>query len=356
MNSLFAQAWMFGRWSELGFLEGWNPTVVVWLAAAVLLGSGTAMRFFSLRKPLPEDASDDQIREHQQERRKRLGSLVAWWVILLGTGLLAFAGPYPAAVVMTLISYVGMREYLRMLDSEGQVAQPLIATLLLPLSIHLIAASPLRTLHVALPPLMLLGLSILQWGRSGAQNFAKTNATTFWGIMLIAYGPSWLVRLTGDSTLSRATGGWLVFVIFQVILNDISQALVGRRWGRHKITPKLSPGKTWEGFIGGALITLVAVALMAPLLTPLGVRDVKLAWGADVLTLPAWIGLFGAAAVIVVFGFCGDITMSAIKRDVGVKDTGHWIPSQGGMLDRIDSLTFVAPTVYWYALWIGALP
>lgn len=324
-----------------------NPVVVVWLGACILLAIGTCVRRVSVRHA------------DVKERQKRLGSLVAWWVIVGATGLLAFAGPWAAAAIMIVISYVGMREFLRMVDSESVIARPWLVTTVLPAAIHLIAASPFVELHLALPALMLVALAISQWTSTGATRFSSAASLAFWGVMLIAYGPSWLVamvRVASEQEINAGpAGGWLVFLIFQVILNDITQALFGRRWGRHKITPLLSPGKTWEGFFGGALVTLLAVALSAPWITSLGQDVIPVVIAQTSVQLPAWLGTMGAAFVIVVFGFCGDITMSAVKRDVGVKDTGHWIPSQGGMLDRIDSLTFVAPMLFWYARWLSVL-
>lgn len=323
-----------------------NPVVVIWLGACILLAIGTGVRRVALR------------RADAEERQKRLGSLVVWWVIVGATGLLAFAGAWAAAAIMVLISSVGMREFLRMVDSESVIARPWLVTTVLPAAIHLIAASPFVELHLALPALILVALAISQWSSSGAPKFSSAASLAFWGIMLIAYGPSWLVamvRLANEQGIKAPAGGWLVFLIFQVILNDISQALFGRRWGRHKITPLLSPGKTWEGFFGGALVTFLAVAISAPWITSLGQDAIPVIVAQTSMELPAWLGTLGAAIVIVVFGFCGDITMSAVKRDVGVKDTGHWIPSQGGMLDRIDSLTFVAPMLFWYARWLGVL-
>jgi phosphatidate cytidylyltransferase len=96
--------------------------------------------------------------------------------------------------------------------------------------------------------------------------------------------------------------------------------------------PKVSPNKTWEGFIGGWLTTAALIWFAGPLFTPL-----------------RGIGLGTMAAVLPVAGFAGDVTMSAIKRDIGVKDTSGLIPGHGGVLDRVDSLTFAAP-IYFHLM------
>jgi phosphatidate cytidylyltransferase len=106
----------------------------------------------------------------------------------------------------------------------------------------------------------------------------------------------------------------------------VAQFTWGKLFGRHKITPQVSPKKTWEGFLGGVATSLVVAGLIGPFLTPMDWR---------------WAALSGG--IIAVAGFLGDITESAFKRDLGVKDAGSLIPGHGGILDRVDSLTYAAP-------------
>jgi phosphatidate cytidylyltransferase len=106
----------------------------------------------------------------------------------------------------------------------------------------------------------------------------------------------------------------------------VAQFTWGKLFGKHKISPSVSPKKTWEGFLGGVATSIVLASLIGPLLTPMDVM-----WSAF------------AGGLISVSGFLGDITESAVKRDLGVKDAGALIPGHGGILDRIDSLTYAAP-------------
>jgi phosphatidate cytidylyltransferase len=125
----------------------------------------------------------------------------------------------------------------------------------------------------------------------------------------------------------------LVFLLLVATeANDVFQYVCGKLFGRHKIVPRVSPNKTWEGFIGGWLLTAAMLLFAGPLFTP----------------LTGW-GLWIVAVLLPVAGFAGDVTFSAIKRDIGVKDTSNYIPGHGGVLDRIDSLTFTAP-VYFHLL------
>ena len=113
--------------------------------------------------------------------------------------------------------------------------------------------------------------------------------------------------------------------------NDIAQYLWGKSCGRRKVVPKVSPGKTLEGLVGGVITTMIASLIIGPLLTPLN-------------TLQALL----AGLLIGISGFCGDVVMSAIKRDIGVKDSGKLLPGHGGLLDRIDSLIFTAPVFFYF--------
>lgn len=106
---------------------------------------------------------------------------------------------------------------------------------------------------------------------------------------------------------------------------------MGKSCGRRKVVPKVSPGKTLEGLMGGVITIMIASLIIGPLLTPLN-------------TLQALL----AGLLIGISGFCGDVVMSAIKRDIGVKDSGKLLPGHGGLLDRIDSLIFTAPVFFYF--------
>jgi phosphatidate cytidylyltransferase len=147
---------------------------------------------------------------------------------------------------------------------------------------------------------------------------------TVFGISHMAYLLS-LPELDGFKSGGR---GLLLFLVFLTEINDVMQFTWGKLLGKHKIIPKVSPNKTWEGFIGGVISTTVIGYFLA-FLTPLTNYQV----------------LF-VSFMIAVSGFVGDIVMSSIKRDVGIKDMGTSIPGHGGVLDRIDSLAYTAPVFF----------
>ena len=124
----------------------------------------------------------------------------------------------------------------------------------------------------------------------------------------------------------------LVFVLLWI--NDSGAYIVGSLTGRHKLSPSISPNKTWEGFIGGCLLTVAGAVLLGNYCDDFfGLAD---------LTLLAWIML---GVITCVFGTIGDLLESKIKRFYSVKDSGHWIPGHGGILDRIDSFLIAYPFV-----------
>lgn len=138
--------------------------------------------------------------------------------------------------------------------------------------------------------------------------------------------------------LRDVAAGWLLAVMGLVWISDAAAFLVGRRFGRHKLAPEISPGKTWEGLFGAlaaVLVYAVAALWLAPEVLPGG------PWtdaGA------AWVALALAFALL---GVIGDLFESQMKRGAGQKDSGRLLPGHGGVLDRIDALMPVLPAAAW---------
>ena len=122
----------------------------------------------------------------------------------------------------------------------------------------------------------------------------------------------------------------LILMVLAVALADIGAYFVGRRWGRHKLAIRVSPGKTWEGFFGGVASVVVLTCIVAYML-PQHMAHLSLV----TVTL---LGLAVAGASVL-----GDLTVSMVKRESGVKDSGRLLPGHGGLLDRIDGLCAAAP-------------
>ena len=127
--------------------------------------------------------------------------------------------------------------------------------------------------------------------------------------------------------------------------NDTGAYLSGSLFGKHKLFPRVSPGKSWEGSIGGGLLVLLVAALVGMYQN----SDMHETATELILTVPQWMGL---GLVVVLFGTWGDLVESLFKRTIGIKDSGNILPGHGGMLDRFDSLlmAFPAAVIYLYTL------
>lgn len=165
----------------------------------------------------------------------------------------------------------------------------------------------------------------------------RTSATTSFGVTLL--GVVWVGAGLGLPLLVRDIpehGFWAVIaILFTVFAADTVAFFVGRAVGRHKMAPAISPGKTWEGFAAG-----VAAAMAASFLILYNDRD-------EFLTIPETL-LFGAAVALA--SVFGDLFESAVKRDLGFKDSGRLLGGHGGMLDRLDALLWAGPAAYFVIL------
>lgn len=123
--------------------------------------------------------------------------------------------------------------------------------------------------------------------------------------------------------------GWLFYLFILTALNDIGQFVAGKLFGRHKIAPTISPNKTWQGLMGGVVVSQIVSLVLGTYLSL-----------ASPLTLAAWALLLSLA------GFAGDLMFSAAKRHLSIKDFSQLIPGHGGILDRVDSLVLTAPLLY----------
>ncbi len=173
----------------------------------------------------------------------------------------------------------------------------------------------------------------------GGQLFSKksNSPTADWALSIVGglYIGWGLAYLVGLRQLANGQG-WVWLALLPTWSADTFAYLIGRRFGRHKLWPRHSPGKTWEGFFGGILGGLLAAII------------IKI-----IFAIPNWGNTFLLGLLIPLVAFFGDISESMMKRDMGVKDASNLFPGHGGFLDRIDSLMFVSVLVYYYARWVG---
>lgn len=135
---------------------------------------------------------------------------------------------------------------------------------------------------------------------------------------------------------------WVLLVLASVWLADSGAYLIGKQFGRHNITPRLSPKKTWEGYIGGVVVGTLGAAALAALFVSLIESGTEInAWRGAILGLS-----------ISVLSILGDLGESMIKRQVGVKDSGNLLPGHGGIFDRIDSWLWAGVIGYYLITWV----
>lgn len=159
------------------------------------------------------------------------------------------------------------------------------------------------------------------------QQRALLAAALLWIVVSLGHVLAWLLRGEEPALLL------FFWTLLLTQLNDIAQYFAGKALGRHRITPHISPNKTLEGLLGGVVFSVLVSLVVSPLLLSLGL------WQSFVFGL-----------LIALGGFAGDILFSWIKRRAGIKDFGAVLPGQGGVLDRLDSVTCTGPLVYYFML------
>ncbi len=168
----------------------------------------------------------------------------------------------------------------------------------------------------------------------GQHSVAGLSSTVF-GLFYVGWFGAHILLLHSEPV----TGPGLVTILFTaVILTDSGAYFVGSLIGKHKLAPKVSPGKTWEGAVGGFLFAMLGMVVLYVL------RE-KYQWAA----LPDWDAWRYAHAglILSITGQIGDLAESVLKRDAGVKDSGNLFPGHGGVLDRCDAMLFAAPAFYY---------
>ena len=158
-------------------------------------------------------------------------------------------------------------------------------------------------------------------------------AWTIGGILYIGWLLSYYVVLRGLDDGRN----WVFLALFTTFASDTAAFFVGRALGKHRLAPRISPGKTWEGAIAGVFGAII-VSLLFTISTPLHLPLIH--WQAILLGL-----------LVSVFGQLGDLVESLFKRTMGVKESSKLIPGHGGFLDRIDSVVFAGVVVYYYVIW-----
>ncbi len=256
----------------------------------------------------------------------------AWWVMVALIGIAFLAGRAGVIVLFAFCSFAALREFVTLTHTRRADHWALAAAffVVLPVQYYLVATDWYGLYAIFIPVYAFLLMPIASVLRGDTERFLDRVAEVQWALMICVFCISHVPAL-----LTLQIPGYegrnvllIAFLVIVVQMSDVLQYVWGKLFGRTRIAPRLSPSKTVEGFVGGiASATLIGAAL----------------WWITPFT-PLQAGLL--ALVITLMGFFGGLVMSAIKRDRGVKDWGHFVEGHGGLLDRLDSVIFSAPIFF----------
>ena len=265
--------------------------------------------------------------------RKRVITAIVLVVILLAVVL--FLPPGGTVIALTVVVLAGAWEWSVFLRVPSMAIRVLYVLLIA--ALMWIAWSYTRTpsgLDVVLRVALVWWVVALCWVMF-APRLVSTWTAGLAGVLALV--PAWVALNRLRLDFERGAE-WVLFVLILVWAADIGAFFVGRRFGRTRLAPNVSPGKTWEGVVGGVL----ASALVAFL-------------GSGWFNIPV-LQFVPLCLAVVAFSIVGDLTESLLKRFAGVKDSGSLFPGHGGVMDRIDSVTAAAPILFFGLVLFGVHP
>jgi phosphatidate cytidylyltransferase len=266
----------------------------------------------------------------------------SWWVMAAVFSLAMVLSRAVSLLFFAFVSFLALKEYLSLIPTRRADRRVLVwAYLAIPVQYWWIADAWYGMFIIWIPVYVFLFLPLRMVLIGETSGFLRAVGTLHWGLMATVFSISHVAyllvlpvaKVPSAAGLAVAGPSLVLFLVVLTQLNDVAQFLWGKTLGRHRAVPTVSPGKTVEGFVGGAATTFVLALLLAPWLTP--------------FTRPQ---AAAAGLVIGVGGFVGDVVISALKRDLQIKDSGTLLPGHGGILDRIDSLTYTAP-LFFHLVW-----
>jgi phosphatidate cytidylyltransferase len=302
-------------------MSGETIRLVLGLAAVLITASAVAgVLSWRSEKPLSATLTNLNAR------------IKAWWIMVIAMSIAFVFGKGGIIALFALVSFASLREFVTLTHTRRGDHWILLGMFLvvIPVQYYLIAIEWYGLYSIFIPVYCFLAMPALTALSGDTSRFLERISEQQWGLMLSVYCLSHVPALmTLDIPGYESRKLLLIaFLIATVQGSDVLQYIFGKLFGKHRVSPSVSPSKTWEGLIGGILS---ASALGAGLywLTPFS---------------PLEAGML--AAISCIMGFLGGLVASAIKRDRGVKDWGQMIEGHGGMLDRADSLVFAAPVFF----------
>jgi phosphatidate cytidylyltransferase len=276
------------------------------------------------------------LRANSESSRAVIGNLNArvnaWWVMVAVLALAFTLGKAATLVMFGFASFFALREFITLTPTRQSDYRPLLLSfyIVVPAQYALIGYEQYGTFAIFIPVYAFLLLPAVATFAGDTQDFLERTAKIQWGIMItvycISYAPALLLLNIAGYEGSNAL--LLFYLLFIVQLSDVLQYVFGKLLGKTKLAPQVSPSKTVEGLVGGGLSTTAIGGAM---------------WWITPFT---WQQSLLMSFIIVVMGVLGGLTLSAVKRSLGAKDWGVMIEGHGGMLDRLDSVSFAAPIFF----------
>ncbi len=261
----------------------------------------------------------------------RLGTAAVYGAVMLG--VIVFGNSLGLAVALSIAAVLAVIEFYAITRREHRLPNEVfgvVAVACMPVATALWGQLGLGTV------LAILVVISLVWHVVFAQVRASDTAVTVFGAIYTGYALSHLVLIRAlDSGTELALA-----VVISVWANDVFAYLIGSTVGRHKMSPKISPNKSWEGFASGTLFTIATWGAVYGIVGAAG--------GEPALSL-GWHLILGLAVAL--SAVVGDLAESRLKREAGVKDSGTLLPGHGGFLDRFDSLILVSIVAFYLLEW-----
>lgn len=259
--------------------------------------------------------------------------VTSWWIIICLFSLAMLSPKWLALTFFGFLSFLSLKEFLTLAPTRRSDSMPLLwMYAAIPVQYIWAGMSWYGMFIIFIPIFVFLFLPIRMVMVGDTKGFLHSASVMHWGMMTTVFALShvaYLLTLPGPDPQAGVL--LVIFLVVLTELNDIAQYIWGKSLGKIKIIAKVSPNKTLAGLSGGALTTTLLAAILGPILTPMD-----------------WRYSLGAGMLIGLSGFFGDVVMSAIKRDFGVKDSGKLLPGHGGILDRLDSLIYTAPLFFHF--------
>ena len=295
--------------------------VIVFLALCTVIG-------FVLARHVSAPAARDTVANLNARIR-------SWWGIVFVFGAALLFGRVVTLVLFAILSFLSFREFMSLTPTRAGDHRSLFLSffVVVPVQYWLIGIDWYGLFSIFIPVYVFLLLPALSATAGDTRDFLARNAKLQWGLMLtvfaISHAPALLLLDLSRYQLPDAL--LLLYLMIVVQISDVFQYVFGKLFGRTRLSPAISPSKTVEGLVGGGLTAVLIGAALSGI-TPFSALQAA-----------------AMSAVIVIGGFFGGFVLSAIKRDLGVKDWGRMIEGHGGILDRMDSVSFASPLFFHLA-------